>query len=79
MSVIELFLAIAFGLPICVALCCLFFAVTYYQVTEQRKPSKEDKDLKFNTLSNHEMQVSTANLLKQDKKRRRRARYATRQ
>ena len=78
MSAIELFLAIAFGLPICVALCCLFFAITYYQVAEQRKPSKEDKDLKFNTLSNHDIQASTNNLLKQDKKRRRRARYVTR-
>lgn len=75
MSAIELFLAIAFGLPICVALCCLFFAITYYQV----KPPKEDKDLKFNTLSNHEIQVSTNNLLKQDKKRRRRAQHVTRQ
>lgn len=43
MSAIELFLAIAFGLPICVALCCLFFAITYYQVVDQMKPTKEDK------------------------------------
>ena len=34
---------------------------------------------KFNTLSKHEMKASTAKLLKQDKKRRRRARYVTRQ
>lgn len=72
MSAIELFLAIAFGLPICFALCCLFFAITYCQVTEQRKSVKESEDLKFNTLSNHEMQASTNDLLKQDKKRRRR-------
>lgn len=43
MSAIELFLAISFGLPICVALCCLFFAITYYQVVDQMKPTKEDK------------------------------------
>lgn len=43
MSAIELFLAIAFGLPICFALCCLFFAITYYQVVDQMKPPKEDK------------------------------------
>ena len=43
MSAIELFLAIAFGLPICVAMCCLFFAITYYQVVDQMKPTKEDK------------------------------------
>ena len=79
MSAIELFLAIAFGIPICVALCCLFFAITYYQVIGQMKSPKEDKELKFNTLSRHEMQASTDNLLKQDKKRRRRARYVTRQ
>ena len=79
MLAIELFLAIAFGLPICVALCCLFFAITYYQVVDQRKTSKEDRDLKFNTLSNHEIQASTNNLLKQDKKRRRRAQHVTRQ
>lgn len=73
MSAIELFLAIAFGLPICFALCCLFFAITYCQVADQKKPSKENnEDLKFNTLSNHEMKVSTNDLLKQDKKRRRR-------
>ena len=72
MSAIELFLAIAFGLPICFALCCLFFAVTYCQVAEQKKSSKESEDLKFNTLSNHEMRASTDSLLKQDKKRRRR-------
>lgn len=79
MSAIELFLAIAFGLPICVALCCLFFAITYYQVVDQMKSPKEDRDLKFNTLSNHEIQASTNNLLKQDKKRRRRAQHVTRQ
>lgn len=72
MSAIELFLAIAFGFPICFALCCLFFAITYCQVTEQRKSVKGNEDLKFNTLSNHEMQVSTSGLLKQDKRRRRR-------
>ena len=79
MSAIGLFLAIAFGIPICVALCCLFFAITYYQVVDHVKPTKEDNDLKFNTLSNHEIQASTNNLLKQDKKKRRRARYVTRQ
>lgn len=43
MSAIKLFLAIAFGIPICVALCCLFFAITYYQVVDQMKPTKEDE------------------------------------
>lgn len=78
MSAIEVFLAVAFGIPICVALCCLVLSITYYQVIGQMKSPKEDKELKFNTLSKHEMQMSTANLLKQDKKRRR-ARYVTRQ
>lgn len=78
MSAIEVFLAVAFGIPICVTLCCLALSITYYQVIGQMKSPKEDKELKFNTLSRHDMQTSTTNLLKQDKKRRR-ARYVTRQ
>lgn len=73
MSAIELFLAVAFGIPICVALCCLVLSITYYQVVGQMRSPKEDKELKFNTLSKHDLQASTVSLLKQDKKRRRRA------
>ena len=72
MSAIELFLAVAFGIPICVALCCLVLSITYYQVVGQMRSPKEDKELKFNTLSKHDLQASTVSLLKQDKKRRRR-------
>lgn len=73
MSAIELFLAVAFGIPICVALCCLVLSITYYQVVGQMKSPKEDKELKFNTLSKHELSQTTASLLKEDGKRRRRA------
>ena len=69
MSGIELFFVIAFGIPICVSLCCLIFAITYYQVADQTKPPK-DKNLEFNVMSGHEIQASTNNSLKQGKTRR---------
>ena len=70
MSGIELFFVIAFGIPICVSLCCLIFAITYYQVADQTKPPNDNKNLEFNAMSIHEIQASTNNSLKQGKTRR---------
>ena len=70
MSGIGPFFVIAFGIPICVSLCCLIFAITYYQVADQTKPLKDNKNLEFNVMSRHEIQASTNNSLKQDKTRR---------
>ena len=78
MSAIELFLAVAFGIPICVALCCLVLSITYYQVVGQMKSPKENKELKFNTRSRHDLSQTTASLLKEEGKRRRRAQHVKR-
>ena len=73
MSAIELLLVLIFGVPICVSICCFAIAVTYLQsVPPEPNLPKIDKELKFNTLSKQGMKRTTAELLKQDRKKRRR-------
>lgn len=73
MSAIELFLVLIFGVPICVLICCFLIAVTYLQVVSPEPDlPKIDKELEFSTLSKQDMKRATTNLLKQDRKKRRR-------
>lgn len=73
MSAIELLLVLIFGVPICVSICCFSIAVTYFQsVPPEPNLPKIDKELEFSTLSKQDMKRATAELLKQDRKRRRR-------
>ena len=78
MSAIEALLIVLFVIPLSVAIIVLFLMATYLQIKGQMQSPKEDKELKFNTLSRYELGVTTSRLLKQDTKKRR-AKYISRQ
>ena len=78
MSAVEVLLIVLFVIPIIVALVVLALMVTYFQIKGQMQSPREDKELKFNTLSKHELGATTSRLLRQDSKKKR-VKYISRQ